>query len=135
MGAIPCAQLAPLRQQLDAVWPSYYGPNEAFWKHEYEKHGSCAEDVFPSELSYFNTTLRMHLSHNLEVNDDEATTKPPEPRREIAVRMQPERSGYSSRGLTPPQTFRHLTLLPSNNLSRVGGRGFETQVWPGLLRE
>lgn len=60
------AKLAPLRQQLDAVWPRYYGPNEAFWAHEYEKHGSCAEDVFPTELDYFNSTLRLHLSHNLE---------------------------------------------------------------------
>ena len=62
-----CAQLAPVRAALDAVWPSYYGPNEAFWAHEYEKHGSCAEDVFPTQLDYFNSTLSLHLSHNLEV--------------------------------------------------------------------
>ena len=56
-----------MRAALDAVWPSYYGPNEAFWAHEYEKHGSCAEDVFPAQLDYFNSTLALHLAHNLEV--------------------------------------------------------------------
>jgi len=54
----------PLMEQ---DWPSYYGPNEEFWAHEWEKHGTCAEDVFPTQLAYFNTTLALHVANPIEV--------------------------------------------------------------------
>mmetsp|Transcript_4652 Transcript_4652/g.13381 ORF Transcript_4652/g.13381 Transcript_4652/m.13381 type:complete len:225 (+) Transcript_4652:164-838(+) len=60
------AQLAPLRPALDAQWPSYYGPSEKFWAHEWTKHGTCAEDLFPREVAFFNATLRLHAENSLE---------------------------------------------------------------------
>ena len=38
-----------------------------FRAHEWEKHGTCAEELFPREADYFNTTLQLHAQHSLEV--------------------------------------------------------------------
>lgn len=38
-------------------WPNLrMGPNECFWQHEYNKHGSC---FFQSSMSYFDAAHRM----------------------------------------------------------------------------
>ncbi len=47
--------LAPILPQLHANWHSSRGPDEAFWKHEWERHGSCSG---MSEIDYFRTALR-----------------------------------------------------------------------------
>lgn len=59
-------QLEGLRPALDMLWPSYYNAPEGFWAHEWVKHGTCAESLFPREVDYFNTTLRLHAENNLE---------------------------------------------------------------------
>jgi len=60
-------QITPVRPLMEQDWPSYYGPDETFWAHEWEKHGTCAEDVFPTQLDYFNTTLALHVANPIEV--------------------------------------------------------------------
>jgi ribonuclease I len=37
--------------------------------HEWEKHGTCAEELFPREADFFNATLRLNAAANLEVPD------------------------------------------------------------------
>ena len=62
----PWSQITPVLPIMEQVWPSYYGPNEHFWAHEWEKHGTCAEEVFPTQLDYFNTTVALHLANPVE---------------------------------------------------------------------
>ena len=47
-------------------------PNDVFWAHEWEKHGTCAEDVFPTQLDYFNSTVELDLNNPIEAR----TTRP-----------------------------------------------------------
>ena len=61
------SQITSLLPLMEQDWPSYYGPNEEFWAHEWEKHGTCAEDDFPTQLEYFNTTLALHVANPIEV--------------------------------------------------------------------
>lgn len=48
--------LQPIMGQLKNNWYSNRGPDETFWKHEYEKHGSCVYTPM-TEFTYFQTTL------------------------------------------------------------------------------
>lgn len=47
--------------RLEEFWPNLYTdtPLESFWKHEWEKHGTCALGLptISNESDYFNTTL------------------------------------------------------------------------------
>ena len=49
-------KLKPITQDLEEHWYSARGTDEEFWKHEYEKHGSCNFNGF-AEFDYFKTTL------------------------------------------------------------------------------
>ena len=60
-------QITSVRPLMEQDWPSLYGDDEQFWAHEWEKHGTCAEDVFPTQLAYFNTTLALHVTNSVEV--------------------------------------------------------------------
>ena len=42
-------------------------PADAAQAHEWEKHGTCAEDLFPREVAFFNATMRLHAANPLEV--------------------------------------------------------------------
>lgn len=42
-----------------------YGQNEAFWGHEYEKHGSCVDPFYYDQLAYFVTAHRVATSIDL----------------------------------------------------------------------
>ena len=59
-------QVKPFIQQMDKWWPSYDGPNADFWKHEYEKHGTCAESIpqLSTQLGFFKTTLSLVQQYN-----------------------------------------------------------------------
>ena len=53
-------KLNPIINELNNSWYSKDGENknDDFWKHEYEKHGSCMfKDL--DELDYFKTTLSL----------------------------------------------------------------------------
>ncbi len=47
---------------LNTYWPSLSGPSATFWAHEYEKHGTCATDVFPKTHDFFNGTLALRAA-------------------------------------------------------------------------
>ena len=51
--------LDPIINKLNKYWYSNRGPNDKFWKHEYEKHGSCM--FIPiTELNYFSKTIQIY---------------------------------------------------------------------------
>ena len=45
--------------KLQKYWYSTEEKNEDFWKHEWEKHGSCVF-VNITEFNYFNITLKLY---------------------------------------------------------------------------
>ena len=51
-------KLEPILSNLEENWYSNKGTDEDFWKHEWEKHGSCVfSDI--DELQYFSTALKL----------------------------------------------------------------------------
>lgn len=58
-------KVSSIEGDLNTYWPSLNGPSPTFWAHEYEKHGTCAEDVFPSELAFFNGTLAVRAAFDV----------------------------------------------------------------------
>lgn len=51
--------IQPILDDLETCWYSTEEKNEDFWKHEYEKHGSCMfKDM--DEYEYFNTALNLY---------------------------------------------------------------------------
>jgi len=57
--------IAPILPAMNKFWVSLNGPSQSFWAHEYEKHGTCAEDVFPTTLAYMNGTLALRARYDL----------------------------------------------------------------------
>ncbi|KAK7839776.1 extracellular ribonuclease le [Quercus suber] len=53
------------RNVLIQYWPNMYGDNEAFWGHEYEKHGSCVHPFYLDQLTYFVIAHRVATSTDL----------------------------------------------------------------------
>lgn len=49
------------RPQLQTKWQTLFpGSSSSFWKHEWEKHGTCAKSpMFRGQQSYFNQTLSL----------------------------------------------------------------------------
>ena len=52
-------KLAKINDKLQLFWHSDREKDEAFWKHEWEKHGSCMFNNC-DEFQYFNTTLKLY---------------------------------------------------------------------------
>lgn len=50
-----------LLPQLEECWYSDKGTDEDFWKHEWEKHGSCVFTPI-NETTYFSTAIRLFYS-------------------------------------------------------------------------
>ncbi|CCD62615.1 Ribonuclease T2 protein rnst-2 [Caenorhabditis elegans] len=52
-----------IEDRLVVVWPNLYPKKtiQSFWKHEYDKHGTCAqsEKLFESELAYFTEVMKV----------------------------------------------------------------------------
>jgi hypothetical protein len=62
--------LSPIINDLQKYWYSDIGDNDDFWKHEYEKHGSCMFNPM-SEFEYFDKTLELYheaINKNLPSN-------------------------------------------------------------------
>jgi len=53
-------KLNPILSDLETYWYSTKETNEDFWKHEWEKHGSCVFTEI-NELTYFKTTLSLFV--------------------------------------------------------------------------
>ncbi|GIL83093.1 hypothetical protein Vretimale_11413 [Volvox reticuliferus] len=59
--------LTDLSVEMENEWPNtFMDSNAAFWEHEWLKHGTCAADIFPTEYSYFDTVLMLHMQYNLQ---------------------------------------------------------------------
>lgn len=57
-----------LSSTMKFLWPSLKNTdNEAFWKHEYEKHGTCTVKILKSQLMYFSTTLNMRGANDPKI--------------------------------------------------------------------
>jgi len=56
----PC-KVADIKEELEQYWPNLYADSsvDSLWKHEYEKHGTCAAQLptFADEHDYFKNTL------------------------------------------------------------------------------
>ena len=55
------SKLDPIISKLNEYWYSDEEPNEAFWKHEWEKHGSCMYNDC-DEFEYFNKAIELYES-------------------------------------------------------------------------
>ncbi len=51
-----------LLDDLDNVWPSYMDSqdSEAFWAHEWNKHGTCALAQLPSQHKFFKKVIKLN---------------------------------------------------------------------------
>lgn len=63
--------------QMNCEWDSYTTStnpesNEKFWKHEWEKHGTCSLSVLPTEQDYFSKTLELNDGYDIDVALQEA---------------------------------------------------------------
>tara|TARA_B100000123_G_scaffold228187_1_gene177337 strand:- start:89 stop:544 length:456 start_codon:yes stop_codon:yes gene_type:complete len=56
-------KLNPVINELNQYWYSTQEKNQDFWKHEWEKHGSCAWTLM-TELEYFENALKLFNSAN-----------------------------------------------------------------------
>lgn len=56
-------QISAIINELNRDWPSYLGKNDDFWKHEWEKHGSCS-NMLP--FDYFRLTLDIYARNDLQ---------------------------------------------------------------------
>jgi len=63
--AFPRNEISDLKAQLDVQWPSFTGPNTDFYKHEWEKHGTCSLNAMPNEHAYFTQALSFNQRWNL----------------------------------------------------------------------
>lgn len=58
-----------LKQKLLLQWPSYETPGDdaGFWKHEWEKHGTCATNLpfLNSEHKYFQVCLSLNIMYDI----------------------------------------------------------------------
>ncbi|KAL4428999.1 hypothetical protein ABPG77_006038 [Micractinium sp. CCAP 211/92] len=48
-------------------WPSFHGSDEAFWQHEWDRHGSCAVSVIGERPDYFAAVMRLHEQFDLDL--------------------------------------------------------------------
>ena len=60
-------QVSSILTELNKYWPSYDGANDEFWSHEYEKHGTCAEQLTPlaTELEFFSQTVGLAQKYDV----------------------------------------------------------------------
>jgi len=56
------SQIESLVSDLWEVWYDYEGNGFEFWSHEWDKHGTCAENlqVLRGEYNYFSTAISLH---------------------------------------------------------------------------
>lgn len=50
---------------MNTYWLSLNGPSQSFWEHEWSKHGTCASDIFPDQLSYFTGALQARQKYDV----------------------------------------------------------------------
>jgi len=99
--------LDDLIPQLNVYWPSEDGSNTAFWRHEYEKHGSCAvnDGVFDDQREYFVAALDLAARYSDAFNSTWPVPSNEKP--------------YSSSAITDALTYRWNV---SANVACVGAK-------------
>lgn len=61
--------LQGLRTEMEKYWPSWSQAEQCFWKHEWDKHGTCAAGTTGTQpLAYFAKTLTLHQEHDIAVS-------------------------------------------------------------------
>ncbi|KAH7826587.1 putative Ribonuclease 1 [Monocercomonoides exilis] len=50
---------------LSKNWVSTQGPDNSFYTHEWEKHGTCAMDLFHTERDYFSSVVNLNKRLNI----------------------------------------------------------------------
>ena len=54
-------EIADLVPEMERVWPSWSSDDEAFWNHEWARHGTCAMSTIRGhQHRFFETVLRLH---------------------------------------------------------------------------
>ncbi|VDO33228.1 Uncharacterized protein BM_BM4983 [Brugia malayi] len=63
------SKLLPIKQKLEKYWPNLFVMRSvsSLWKHEWEKHGTCAEIVeeVSDELKYFSKSLALYKQFDI----------------------------------------------------------------------
>ncbi|KAG0417190.1 hypothetical protein HPB47_005812 [Ixodes persulcatus] len=80
--------LKPLEEQMNLYWPSVTVSNfNIFWKHEWQKHGTCATVVpqLNGLLNFFNGTLNLYLHHNITERPTNPCWRPGTEKRDLAI--------------------------------------------------
>ncbi|TKR87365.1 hypothetical protein L596_011771 [Steinernema carpocapsae] len=69
-------------KKLLQAWPNLLTGKDvtSFWKHEFEKHGTCALAYVKDELGYFNTSIAVHDKYNIDKALQSGGVKPLEDR-------------------------------------------------------
>lgn len=62
--------LDPIKRELNKYWPSLTSPEAryfTFWRHQWQKHGSCAGDIpaLNGIFKFFNSTLAVYHKYNI----------------------------------------------------------------------
>lgn len=55
--------VSSIRSEMTAAWESYSEPNDRFWAHEWECHGTCTK---LEQADFFRTVLELNQKYNLE---------------------------------------------------------------------
>jgi len=58
--------IADLLPQMNKYWPSFDGPNAAFWSHEWSRHGTCAmsDPLISGQHAFFQDVLSLYSQEN-----------------------------------------------------------------------
>ncbi len=58
--------IADLKYILKYIWYDYNNQDpDLFWKHEWDKHGTCCEDIFHDERGYFIQAIIWHSKYQI----------------------------------------------------------------------
>eukprot|EP00696_Hemimastix_kukwesjijk_P018022 gnl/Hemi2/6806_TR2318_c0_g1_i1.p1 gnl/Hemi2/6806_TR2318_c0_g1~~gnl/Hemi2/6806_TR2318_c0_g1_i1.p1 ORF type:complete len:294 (-),score=110.95 gnl/Hemi2/6806_TR2318_c0_g1_i1:281-1162(-) len=61
-------QVSDLLPEMGVHWPSIMGAMDGddFWSHEWQRHGTCATSVFPTQHDFFSNTLALRDKYDIE---------------------------------------------------------------------
>ncbi|PNX62774.1 ribonuclease T2, partial [Trifolium pratense] len=66
----------PLRNDLNNIWPNYLGRNIDFWRHEWDIHGSCVQEVFNQNDYFIHAVAVFNAADIYNLLTSEAGIKP-----------------------------------------------------------
>eukprot|EP00771_Trimastix_marina_P001380 gnl/Trimastix_PCT/245.p1 GENE.gnl/Trimastix_PCT/245~~gnl/Trimastix_PCT/245.p1 ORF type:complete len:219 (+),score=59.27 gnl/Trimastix_PCT/245:226-882(+) len=60
------SEISDLKGEMQMIWPSLWGSAEGFYRHEWEKHGTCSMPITHDEHGYFKKGLELAKKLKLE---------------------------------------------------------------------